>query len=488
MAPEAWERRLFLRLPRSLLGQLMGIWRGMAIRRNRSRSTLVAFSSGSPIANIDVGRVAAVHHQDDLARGRDDHAGGSDGDLIEVAVGVLGLERRADVQDFRGRERGGLGRLKDRARGRPRRMHAWRPRRPRGRQEGRERQNGWWAAGTRAQASLWRETADAGRSPASTRHSNIKAAPSLAKRVRLSAAAVAAERRLKACQLLGWTEIPVRIVDLEAIVRGEFAENAIRKDFLPSEAVAIASALRPVEQAAAKERQREHGATAPGKHSGQVPTSDGGRARDKVAAFAGIGARSLDKATAIVAAAEAEPERFAGLVADMDRTGRVDGPFKRLKVMKQAEAIRREPPPLPQHGPYRVIVADPPWPYELRKADPSHRATPPYPPMSIDQIRAMPVAGLAHEDCILWLWTTNHHMREAFTVLDAWGFEHKTILTWAKDRMGMGDWNRNQHELLLVGSRGNIPAPAPGTQWPSVVEAPVGAHSAASVRSARPRH
>ncbi len=291
---------------------------------------------------------------------------------------------------------------------------------------------------------------------------------------------IAGVRRLKACQLLGWTEIPVHVVDLEAIVRGEFAENAIRKDFLPSEAVAIASALRPVEQAAAKERQRAAGGSAPGK----LPQPAAGRSRDKVAAFAGIGARSLDKATAIVAAAEAEPERFASLVADMDRTGRVDGPFKRLKVMKQAEAIRHEPPPLPQRGPYRVIVADPPWPYEIRKEDPSHRATHPYPPMSIDQIRAMPVAGLAHEDCILWLWTTNHHMREAFTVLDAWGFEHKTILTWAKARIGTGYWNRNQHELLLVGSRGNIPAPAPGTQWPSVIEAPVDAHSA---KPPRPR-
>jgi N6-adenosine-specific RNA methylase IME4 len=155
-------------------------------------------------------------------------------------------------------------------------------------------------------------------------------------------------------------------------------------------------------------------------------------------------------------AAEAEPERFGKLVADMDRMGRVDGPFKRLRVARQAEAIRAEPPPYPGRGPYRVIVADPPWPYELRKKDPSHRATHPYPQMSIAEICAESekVKALAHEDCILWLWTTNHHMREAFVVLDAWGFEHKTILTWAKDRFGTGDWLRGQTEHCLFAVRG----------------------------------
>jgi hypothetical protein len=64
------------------------------------------------------------------------------------------------------------------------------------------------------------------------------------------------------------------------------------------------------------------------------------------------------KARVVRDAAKAEPEKFGKLQADMDRTGRVDGPFKRLKVMRQSEAIRKEPPSLPQQGPYRVIVAD----------------------------------------------------------------------------------------------------------------------------------
>lgn len=263
---------------------------------------------------------------------------------------------------------------------------------------------------------------------------------------------IAGERRLEAFRLLGRSDVPVTVAPISEIARGEAAENFERKDFTPSEAVAIKRALEPEIKEAARERQSMAGGSAPGKLPEATPR---GETREVAAKFTGFGARTLDKAEAIVAAAEAEPEKFGKLVEDMDRTGRVDGPFKRLKVARQAEAIRKEPPGLPGKGPYRVIVADPPWPYELRKEDPSHRATHPYPQQSIDGICRLDVLSIAHEDCILWLWTTNHHMREAFAVLDAWGFQHKTILTWAKDRMGTGDWLRGQTEHALMAVRGS---------------------------------
>src|SRR5262249_40552645 len=251
--------------------------------------------------------------------------------------------------------------------------------------------------------------------------------------VRPDGVLVAGERRLRAAKLLGWTEIPVNIIDLEAVTRGEFAENAVRKDFTLSEAVAIKRALEPLEKVAAKERMLA------GRPSGKFPK---GRALDKVAKVVGKDRKTIERAEAIVDAAEAEPEKFGRLLDDMDRTGRVNGVYRRLKIARQAEAIRTELPPPPGNGPYRVIVIDPPWQYEGRSEDPSHRAANPYPPMSIAEICAMKVGDIAHEDCILWLWTTNAQMRDAFTVLDAWGFKDKTILTWFKDKMGTGDWLR----------------------------------------------
>jgi ParB family transcriptional regulator, chromosome partitioning protein len=85
---------------------------------------------------------------------------------------------------------------------------------------------------------------------------------------------IAGERRLQAVQLLGKTEIPVTVIDLDDIVRGEFAENTYRKDFTLSEAVAIKRALEPIERARAKERMLA------GRPSGKFPK---GRALDQVA-------------------------------------------------------------------------------------------------------------------------------------------------------------------------------------------------------------
>lgn len=82
------------------------------------------------------------------------------------------------------------------------------------------------------------------------------------------------------------------------------------------------------------------------------------------------------------------------------------------------------------------------------------RGVGPYPRMTLDEIIALPVPSIAAPDCILWLWTTNAHMREAFAVLDAWGFEQKTILTWAKDKMGKGWWLRGKTEHCLLAIRG----------------------------------
>jgi ParB-like chromosome segregation protein Spo0J len=180
---------------------------------------------------------------------------------------------------------------------------------------------------------------------------------------------IAGQRRLRAYESLGKKRIPVRVVDIDAIALGEYAENAERKDFTMSEAVAIKRELEPIERTEAKKRQ------AAARHrngAGNLPTPKG-RASDKAARAAGLARRTLEKAEAVVDAAEAEPERFGKLLEDMDRTGRVNGVYKRLLIARQAAQIKAEPPPLPGKGPYRVIVSDPPWPYEIRREDPSHR-------------------------------------------------------------------------------------------------------------------
>ena len=162
---------------------------------------------------------------------------------------------------------------------------------------------------------------------------------------------IAGERRVHAAKLLGWTAIPVTVVDLDAVVEGEFAENAHRKDFLPSEIDAIRRTLESQEREAARQRMSDGAKGVETFHT--LP----GKTRDKIGAFASVSGRTVEKIAAVVEAAKAEPEKYGKLLADMDRTGRVNGVHRRLKIGQQAERICAEPPPLPGNGPYRCIVS-----------------------------------------------------------------------------------------------------------------------------------
>jgi N6-adenosine-specific RNA methylase IME4 len=127
---------------------------------------------------------------------------------------------------------------------------------------------------------------------------------------------------------------------------------------------------------------------------------------------------------------------------------------------------------------YGVIYADPPWhfkPYSdvtgMDRAAENH-----YPTMTIEDIKALPIP--AASDAVLFLWATVPMLPEALDVMAAWGFSYKSHCLWVKHKAGTGYWFRNRHELLLVGTRGNIPAPAPGEQYDSIIEARAGEHSA----------
>jgi ParB-like nuclease domain len=151
---------------------------------------------------------------------------------------------------------------------------------------------------------------------------------------------IAGERRIRAFELLGKTKIPVTVADLAEIVRGEHAENEQRKDFTLTEAVAIKRAVEPLMAAEAKVRmvggKGADGSGGRGKKAkpGANLAQGKGKTRDNVAKHTGKKASSLAKAEKVIDAAEAEPEKFAPLVEEMDRTGKVDGAYKQLKTLK----------------------------------------------------------------------------------------------------------------------------------------------------------
>jgi N6-adenosine-specific RNA methylase IME4 len=83
----------------------------------------------------------------------------------------------------------------------------------------------------------------------------------------------------------------------------------------------------------------------------------------------------------------------------------------------------------------------------------------------------------AADDCVLFMWTTEPMLDVAIDVLRLRGFTYKTTVMWDKVVDGTGYWFTNRHEQMLVGVRGKVPAPAPGTQWSSIITERKGKHS-----------
>jgi N6-adenosine-specific RNA methylase IME4 len=135
--------------------------------------------------------------------------------------------------------------------------------------------------------------------------------------------------------------------------------------------------------------------------------------------------------------------------------------------------------PLVSQRRYPVILADPPWDYQLynETTGSSRAADKYYPTMKLKEICDLPVADIATNNAILFLWTTAPHLQQSFEVLAAWGFEYKTNAVWVKHAQGLGFFLRGQHELLLIATRGDIPCPLPENRPASVIEAPRREHS-----------
>jgi N6-adenosine-specific RNA methylase IME4 len=272
---------------------------------------------------------------------------------------------------------------------------------------------------------------------------------------------IAGGRRLAAAKRNGWTEIPVHLVPLEDIVRGEFAENALRKNLLPSEIDAIRRAIEPIEKAAAKKRMSEGG------KGGKI--SQPSRVRDRIGAFAGMSGRQVEKIAKVIDAAEQEPEKFGHLVEILDSPSGVSKAYYALCRTQDEQRVLNL---APVAGKFKTLVVDPPWPFEENA---TLRGAVKYATMDRDEILALPVASWAEKNCHLYLWTTNVHVPLACKCMAAWGFEYRTMLTWAKPKYGLGRVFRGQTEHVLFGMKGKL-----GTRCTTIstlFQAPLVGHS-----------
>lgn len=116
-----------------------------------------------------------------------------------------------------------------------------------------------------------------------------------------------------------------------------------------------------------------------------------------------------------------------------------------------------------QFGRYGVIVADPPWPYDVPVGRGAIKHQ--YKTMTMAEIWAMPVSKLASDDCALFLWGTWPKLPQVLTTCFQWGFEYVTGLPWIKMSnstsisYGIGHWVRGCSEFIFIGKRGNVSPP-----------------------------
>lgn len=123
---------------------------------------------------------------------------------------------------------------------------------------------------------------------------------------------------------------------------------------------------------------------------------------------------------------------------------------------------------------YEIIYADPAWSYNYLGDNFDKQFTKNkdgwsqgvmsakdhYYTMNNDDIKALPVARIAADNCLFYCWVTNPLFAIGLEIIKAWGFEYKTIaFVWYKQATNPGFYTMSQCELCVVAKKGNIPTP-----------------------------
>jgi len=277
--------------------------------------------------------------------------------------------------------------------------------------------------------------------------------------------------RLRAARELGHETIEVIVVtptdELEHILRAALH----RRHLDASQRAALALKLVNFEQLRAEAEERRRANLRRGPEVATLPARDEaaaqGRTRELIATTAGTSPRTAQD---VITVHEHDPKLYEQILRGERKANSAANQIR--QALRDAEL----PAPLQlPDGPFELIYADPPW--RLPGSPDSSRAVENhYPTMPLAEIKGlqMPAAG----DALLFLWGVNSMTGEALDVITAWGFSYLTNFAWVKDKWGLGQYNRCQHELLHIGRRGNYPPPPTNRRQSSVIDARRGRHSA----------
>lgn len=266
--------------------------------------------------------------------------------------------------------------------------------------------------------------------------------------------------RYKICTDLG---LPIRYVTKEfenELLEKKFVieSNLRRRQLNDFQKAELGIPLQKINQEIAKQNKLSNL-----KNNSSIASNEAiGRSTKKTAEEIGISRGTFERAKKII---ESNDEKLKESV----RSGKTSISYAYSKVNRLDKKKNAEP--IPQ-GEFNVILADPPWLYDIDiRGSPSVH----YDVMTVDKICEMNIPTA--NDCILFLWATAPKIKEALQVLESWGFEYKTHMVWIKDKIGTGFYFRGQHELLLVGKKGQMLIPEEEDRPSSVLESPRTKHS-----------
>ena len=260
--------------------------------------------------------------------------------------------------------------------------------------------------------------------------------------------------------------------------------NIHRRHLSSIQRAGVAVDILPMLEAEARERQATSGPGAYGakplvENFPQAVDETGEKSRDTAAAIVGTNGRYVADMKRYQ---ETAPEVF-----EMAKAGEINGSqaqeLTKLNVSRRAEVLRvmkdtgetkvrkalrqavqkekKDNPPAPIVGKYRVWYADPPWSYGnsgvIDDSDGYGRAERHYPVMTIEELCEMgpQIKEQCEDDAVLFLWVTSPLLEECFPVIKAWGFKYKTSFVWDKVGHNYGHYNSVRHEMLLVCTKGS---------------------------------
>lgn len=132
---------------------------------------------------------------------------------------------------------------------------------------------------------------------------------------------------------------------------------------------------------------------------------------------------------------------------------------------------------------FGCILLDPAWTYQDKALAGNRGAGCKYSLMTLDDMKQLPVADLADDDCVMFVWATFPLLQEGLDLIRAYGFTFKTVaFTWVKTTskgtysIGMGRWSRSNAEIVMLATKGKPKRVDAGVN--QIVAAPRGKHSA----------